>query len=546
MTVNHQAVRLKFMACLILVGAFLSACQKKNEVPVPVAKAKAMVEPAPRAAMDSPRDTSQVASVDTAKVNPPVMTSPSSESVRKPGFVSHPMTKAFPGRPFQYRPSLSILGPFQLRIVKGPDSMQVVKGQVLWMPIKEGHYPVVLEAVLVEKGGAKASLQQTFVLNVDKVLELALKPLPVQVNKGDTVTFDLRGSVFPAWAAADITVRFDYDGDGKWDGERDGEGLPLAANLVHRKVFDMPGRFRPKVEARYKDLEIKVAEGAITVVSAVTAILKVSPDTVEPGGTIAVDASGSKGDGRLVFSLDLNGDGASDWIDSTTGKAELKAPASGVYQAMLTARNPMGQEGKASATVRVNALPKLELKVKNPKENMAAEVEIRAHAKDADDSLARARINFTGDTSGWILRTAPPDSQISPKDWLLRFRHAYGKVGKYTVKLCIASADGREACQSAPIEIFNAPPICKPGADIHATVGKPMEIDGDGIDPDGKIVKWEWDLNGDGKFDLVSVANGKFRYTFAKKGVFPLVLRVTTADGMTATGSRKVEVKTKW
>lgn len=420
--------------------------------------------------------------------------------------------------------------------------MSVVKGQVLWMPMKEGQYPVVLEAAADNPGGTGPGIQQNFVITVGKVLELVMKPLPAQINKGDTVTFDLRSSIFPAWAADAITIRFDYDGDGKWDGE----GVPMGANLILRHVFDAPGHFRPKVEARYKDLETKMAEGAISVVSAVTAVLKVSPDTVEPGGMVTVDASESKGDGRLVFALDLDGDGAVDWSDSATGKAMLKAPASGVYRAVLTARNPMGQEGKTTAAIRVNAKPKLEMKVKNPKENMAAEVEIRAHAKDADDSLVRARINFTGDTSGWIMRTTPPDSLISARDWLLRFRHAYGKVGKYTVMLCVTAADGREACQKSPVEIFNAPPVCKPGADIHATVGKPVEIDGSGVDPDGKIVKWEWDLDGDGKFDLVSAANGKFQYTFAKKGIFPLKLRVTTADGMTATGSRKVEVRTKW
>jgi hypothetical protein len=77
-------------------------------------------------------------------------------------------------------------------------------------------------------------------------------------------------------------------------------------------------------------------------------------------------------------------------------------------------------------------------------------------------------------------------------------------------------------------------------------VGKPLQIDGAGTDPDGKIVKWEWDLNGDGKYDLASAENGRFQYTFSKVGTFNMVLRVTTADGMTAQGSRKVEVRKKW
>ncbi|MEO6097469.1 MAG: PKD domain-containing protein, partial [Fibrobacteria bacterium] len=271
-----------------------------------------------------------------------------------------------------------------------------------------------------------------------------------------------------------------------------------------------------------------------------------SPDTVEPGGAVAIDASASMGDGALAYSLDLNGDGKPDWIDSTTAKASLKAPGSGVYTAILSVRNSMGQEGKATATLRVNARPRLELRVKNPKENMAAMVEFKARAKDADDSLSLVRFNFTGEASAWETRVGPADSVASPGEWWLRFKHAYGKPGNHTAVFCVSSRDGREACQKAKVEVFNAPPVCLPGADLKATLGKPLEIDGGGADPDGKIVKWEWDLDGDGKFDLVSAADGKFQYTFSKVGIFPLTLRVTSADGVTAQGARKVEVRKKW
>jgi hypothetical protein len=460
-------------------------------------------------------------------------------------FLSRPIMKAYPGIPFAYKPAFSKPGPIRLRIAQGPDSsMRVEKGRIVWMPMKEGRYPVVLEASTIpgHEGEAAETAKQEFTIKVDRVLDLALKALPAQIGKGEAVTFDLRGSAFPAVAASMLTVRFDYDGDGTWDTEP----LPLPANLIHQHAYPSVGRFAPKVEARYKDLETRVAEGRVAVISAVLAALKISPDTVEPGGPVTVDASGSKADGRMVYILDLNGDGRPDWVDSASGRAVLKAPASGVYQASLTARNPMGQEGKASAMLRVNALARLDFKIKNPRENMAAPVEIKARAKDMDDSLIKVRINYTGAAGGWETRTLPPDSVAGPGEWWLRFKHAYGKVGKYSPEVCATSADGREVCRKGAVEVFNAPPVCRPGADLHATLGKPVEIEGSGVDPDGKIVKWEWDLDGDGKYDLISAANGKFQYTFSKEGVFPLKLRVTTADGMTATGTRKVEVRKKW
>jgi hypothetical protein len=555
MPVNRSAVNFKSRACLAFCVALFWACGKQAE--------KTAVETpkpqAPAGAGDNLPDATDVppeAESGPDSVSAPDVPAPAQSA---PRFSSRPTLKAYPGRPWTYRPTLSQPIPFALSLARAPDStMREERGTVSWIPSQEGRYPVLLVAMAIEaeepgpadKRRPVELARQDFMLVVEKVLTLSLKPLPAQTGKGDSIPFDLRGSVFPAWAADRITVRFDYQGDGRWDTE----ALPLAANLLHRHSYAEIGRFTPKVEARYADLETRSVQGEIAVISPVMPVLKISPDTVEPGGAVAIDASESKGDGALAFSLDLDGDGKADWIDSATAgaplktppKTSLKAPVSGVYTATLSARDSMGQEGRATATLRVNARPRFDLKVKNPKENMSALVEFKARAKDADDSLSKVRFNFTGDAAAWETRAAAPDSVAGPGEWWLRFKHAYGKPGSYTAAFCVSSRDGREACQQAKVEIFNAPPVCLPGADLKATLGKPLEIDGGGADPDGKIVKWEWDLDGDGKFDLASAADGKFQYTFSKVGIFPLTLRVTSADGATAKGARKVEVRKKW
>lgn len=540
MPVFHPAASVLSRAFLALCIACLGGCQKKKE-PQPL-QGTQPAHVAARADEPSPADEAH------GEPDPDTTTSDSmkKDSDRPPHFDSRPQLKAYPGKPWRYRPNVTGPGSGspRLSLVQSADSnMKSEKGTITWTPSREGRYPVVVEAAIGNAGGGEdMRIRQSFTLEVGKVLTLALKPLPAQAGKGDTVTFDLRGSVYPAWAAERIAVRFDYQGDGRWDTE----AMPLAANLLHRHVYATVGRFAPKVEARYLELETRYAEAAIAVISPVLPSLRISPDTVEPGGTFSVDASASKADGALAYSLDLDGDGKPEWRDSLSAKAALKAPASGTYTAVLTARNPMGQEGKVQAVLRVNARPKLDMKVRNPKENMAAQVEFKVRAKDVDDTLVRVRFNFTDDSAGWQNRTAAPDSVAGPGEWWLRFKHVYGKPGIYTAGFCAVSADGREACRQARIEIFNAPPVCVPGADLKATVGKPLKVDGSGVDPDGSIVKWEWDLDGDGKFDLVSAKDGSFQYTFSKEGVFSLVLKVTSADGVIATGVRKVEVRKKW
>jgi hypothetical protein len=481
-------------------------------------------------------DSDSAAASDSASAEPAAAGKPFA-------FLSHP-PKAYLGKVFAYQPAFDFPGTVRISLLKAADStMQLRQGRLQWTPARPGRFPVLLAAEIPDGSGPNGEhkIQQGFTLEVAPVLDLVLKPLPPKAHKGDTVVFDLRGSHWPAWAEASLSVRFDWDGDGAWDTE----GLPLASHLASKHAYGGPGRFAPKVEGRYGNWEVRPCQGAITIVGSVTASLRIVPDTVEPGGDISVDASASRGDSRLAYFLDLDGDGKPEWADSAGGKAVLKAPASGLYHAKLTARDAMGESDQAEATLKVNARPKIEFRVRNPKDNMAASVDFKIRAQDPDDSIRSVRFSYTGGSQEWETRSAP-DSQASGHAWYLRMKHAYGKPGSYAPKACVLAADGREACQELKVEIFNAPPECRPGADLRATLGQPVAIDGSGTDPDGTIVKWEWDLDGDGKYDLASTENGKFQYTFGKEGAFKLTLRVTTADGMTAIGSRKVEVRKKW
>ena len=516
---------LLWFTCVAL-GAI--SCGKRDET----ARAPATVSPpasAPPSVASVPDTTAAVVTSDT--------------TARDLAFVSHP-PKAYLGKPFAYKPSVNSSAGVSLRLAQPADSaMRLEQGRILWTPAHPGRYPVEVEASLLQgpdRSGAKKA-RQRFVLEVAPVLNLVLHPLPAKAHKGDSIAFDLRESRWPAWAAGSLTVRFDWEGDGNWDTE----SMPLAAQPLKRHTYATAGRYTPKIEARYGNYEVREADGAIDIVGKVTAALKISPDTVEPGGEYKVDASASRSEGRLRYSLDVDGDGKPDWRDSASGQAALKAPASGLYHPRLTVRDSMGEEDHAEALLRVNARPKIEFRVRNPKDNMAASVDFKIRARDADDSLRAVRFTFGGADQGWETRSAP-DSLSDDHAWYLRLRRAYGKVGTYTPKACAVSADGREVCQELKVEIFNAPPECRPGGDLRATLGQPLAIDGTGVDPDGKIVKWEWDLDGDGKYDLVSTENGKFQYTFSKEGTFTLALRVTTADGMTAVGKRKVEVRKKW
>lgn len=60
-------------------------------------------------------------------------------------------------------------------------------------------------------------------------------------------------------------------------------------------------------------------------------------------------------------------------------------------------------------------------------------------------------------------------------------------------------------------------------------------------DPDGAIVEWAFDLDGDGTFDRVT-ERAAVRVTYADPGEYPVRLRVTDDDGATATATGAVTV----
>ena len=63
-----------------------------------------------------------------------------------------------------------------------------------------------------------------------------------------------------------------------------------------------------------------------------------------------------------------------------------------------------------------------------------------------------------------------------------------------------------------------------------------VSLVGTGTDTDGSIVKYEWDFEGDGIFDLAilaspTVTNGSVSHIYTKAGAYNPVLRVTDDKG---------------
>ena len=94
---------------------------------------------------------------------------------------------------------------------------------------------------------------------------------------------------------------------------------------------------------------------------------------------------------------------------------------------------------------------------------------------------------------------------------------------------------------SASLWIYAAP-IPNAGVNVEVVPNTEVQFIGSGTDEDGTIVKYEWDLNGDGVYDWASTLNGITTHIYNGEGTYTAVLRLTDDDGITATDSRVITV----
>ncbi|MEM3342324.1 MAG: PKD domain-containing protein, partial [Thermoplasmata archaeon] len=121
----------------------------------------------------------------------------------------------------------------------------------------------------------------------------------------------------------------------------------------------------------------------------------------------------------------------------------------------------------------------------------------------------------------------------------------YYQVGNYTAVLRVTDNAGNTATDSCIIRVYppsNQPPTANAGSNRTIYAGETVYFNGIGSDPDGYIVLYEWDFNGDGVWDYTSPSTGAASWTYTAGGVYTAVLRVTDNYGAKATSTCTITV----
>ena len=119
--------------------------------------------------------------------------------------------------------------------------------------------------------------------------------------------------------------------------------------------------------------------------------------------------------------------------------------------------------------------------------------------------------------------------------------HRYDKPGKYVVKLKVTDRQKKTSTASATITVNNnRAPVAVLHIPADVTVNQNVTGDaGASYDPDGRVVRYDWDMNGDGDFGQ---DGSRHSYTYTKPGNYVAVVKVTDDDGNSSLARATVHV----
>ena len=323
---------------------------------------------------------------------------------------------------------------------------------------------------------------------------------------------------------------WDFEGDGTWDWNST-EG----PNTTH--VYDAPGTFNAVLEAHLQNGTVRSWTYEVLVrprdQPPAVAIVKgsdgyISTDRLTP---VSLDGLAVDADGTVVrYEWDFDGDGTFDWSSPTSARTSHTYDALGNLTAVLRATDDGGQVGTDRVQVLVRNLPPV-LQGPNNLTTDSLGVTVSFTASDPDGHVALYGWDF-GDGSARVESTTAPSAL-----------HDYAARGLYIVTVEATDDDGGSSTAVSWVNITppvaRDPPTVDAGPDVTVTVNETVRFSAVASNGTGRIVKYEWDLDGDGRPD----ASGPDQaYVYPTPGVRRVTLSVSDDIGFVVNDTRSVTV----
>lgn len=387
---------------------------------------------------------------------------------------------------------------------------------------KPGECAVTLE--IKSKKGETAVASKTIMVEEPGQLKITVTP-----EKGGPGTeFSLAGRLFYQGreSSEKFKVRWDFNGDGTWDSPSDNSYGDL---MDVKHVWDKTGVYAIKAEALDKNNLAAAAAVQLTIYKGIIIDKITAPDTINVNTTVTAVCAAHDSENAIVeYAWDFAGTGM---FQNKSKKSEvsLSYKEPGAYTLVCSVTNDKGMSASASKQIVVvnNATV---VDARGPyKTFVNIPITVEGYANDIDNKFTSYAWDFDNDgKNDW------------QSDKAAKTEHVYKKAGTYTVRFSAQTDDGKVTTDTTTVVVINRPPRAHGGGDIITHKGKTVKLKGVGEDPDGNIIKYEWDFNCDGTYDWESKDTGLVTHAF--KEYARTVFRVTDGEGACAVDTIRIVI----
>jgi YD repeat-containing protein len=255
------------------------------------------------------------------------------------------------------------------------------------------------------------------------------------------------------------------------------------------------------------------------------------------GRSLTLDGSGSVDpDGTIVdWEWDLDDDGVYETDGGSGATLDHVFTSAGTPTVRLRVTDSDGASATTSVTFTVTNAPVALLSATPNPARPAQTVSLDASGSSDPDGTA---VSFAWDLDGdGTFETDTGAVAMQTKSW--------AQPGNHTVRVRVTDEDGVSTVASKVVAVVNelpVPSLVVAGGD--AVAGTPVTLDASGSgDPDGTIVRYQWDLDGNGSFETDTGTTASTVRTYANPATITVKLRVTDNDGGIATTTLTVVVK---
>jgi hypothetical protein len=358
---------------------------------------------------------------------------------------------------------------------------------------QDGDYQVALE---VEDAGGKIDRDQVVinVRNVRPVLSSLLTNSPI--GEGGTLEILVEGT--DVGVEDVVSYAIDWEGTGNFE--------PVNSPAEHRYLSD--GTYFAQVKLSDADGGETISPFTVQVNNLAPTIRQVTANNPSSeGAETNFEVLGyDPGQDPLTFRFDFDRDGLFD-VTNDTGRASYIYPEDGSYNVVIEVRDDRGESIRIDYPISVrNLAPTIDSITVSDQPTEGAVMTFNVNASDAGQfDLLTYEFDLDGQAGFEI-------SQSSPF-----LRYTFPDSGRYAIQVRVVDDESAVVSRQLDVDVTNVSPTgemrfegdnVREGPIATGDQGRPFEVVATGSDQsaiDASSLSYNWDLNGDGVYELLSV-----------------------------------------